>query len=746
MTQWATPFHGDWIVDSAAPPYVATARPTPPQAFFANFWGKLRRRWLLLAAITLILVMACVAATLSMPKTFRAINSVIIDARQTATERPDQPLPEMLVGGDSMIASEIEIITSREVLARTVQALHLTSDPEFNPSPRPGVLSRLAGWGRERLATLGLHVADSDASVDPAARDLNNAIGHIYAQLSVKRVGLSRAIQITFSSLRPDMAARVANTIAEVYTAMNHQHAADLWQDQHQLIQRNLADLRDRASQSALAVERFRAERGLMRGKDSTVVQEQLSQVSAELMRARTQRVEAETAVKQMRTTGLPSMVLTQNMPEPQLIGQLRDQAAQLSVRYAELMKRYGSDYPLAAQVGAELNDINHSIAMELARLRQTLDARLAVAQATEATLTETLDSLKARAGEMDVDTARLSELEHEADADRDLYTNALNRWRQTDSVANFEIGNVWELSPAVVPTTPDLPSKKLLLPAGFLFSLGAGVLGVLAVERRRPGLLSTEHVEQSVGLVPLGLTPFVPRKNGAIEQIFDDAISLALARILLPVDGHKPRSLLVTSALPQEGKTTIAIAIARVAAAQGMKVLLVDADLRSRSLSFQACREPPRLTLSDLLLGNGTSIGDVVFTHPEWGVSVLPAGAVPAARANPLGSAAWGALQQQLVSHYDLVIIDSPPVLLGGDAWFLARHADITVLLSRWRSTSPETVGFAVSQLASAHARLAGVLLTMVSTREYGSYGQSDAQIYSPLMKQYYRREIQDA
>ncbi|CAH2599849.1 Polysaccharide biosynthesis tyrosine autokinase [Rhodovastum atsumiense] len=746
MRHLPAPLHDDWSVSHVAPQGTATARAGIERALFANALRTIRRRWRLVALVSVILAAAWTATVAFLPKKYQATATVIVDSRQPETIRFERPLvPEQPIEIGTM-ASEVEIIGSRVVLLRTVQDLNLTANPEFNPHLQPGalksMLSEVVDWSVRVVSGWGIPLPKDDVAPPSEASILEDTLDTIRDRLAVAPVGLSHVIRVTFTSQNPETASKVVNAIVHHYTLENVERSSRRTREAHEWISQRLTELRERSARSAAAVEKYRAEHGLIKGRDASIVQEQISQVSTELLRARTQRAEMEAAVEQMRASGLPELQLGDPTGAYQLLARLREQSSVISARYAEITRRYGTENAAADQARAQLADVNASIAKERDRLRQTTLSRLAVARATETTLSRTLADLKSRSEAADSDMAQLRALEREAATDQDMYANFMTRWRETGEEAKFRAGNVRILSEAAAPITPSFPKMSLFLPIGFVLSFGAASFTTLVLERIRPGVRSPDDLEQGTGLQSLGLLPYVPKGNKFLRQMFEESVSLVLARTLLPTGATKPRSLLVTSTLPGEGKTTTAVALARAAAEQGMRVLLVDADMRSQALTSMAFPEGvSHPNLADLLQGSCTSTNEAIVWHERWGVSVLPVEQLPNAAMRLFGSGAWEGLLNQLTAQFDLVIIDSPPVLVGGDSWHLARFAEITVLLTRWRSTAPDAVAYAVSQLQSARATLAGAVLTMVSAAEYGSYGLGDSLAYSHELMHYYNR-----
>lgn len=712
--------------------------------------GALRRRKLLILGIAAVTMALATGTIYALPKTYQATSAVIYQGEGTDPSRVGEVSREPLFGPETL-GSEIELVQSDGVLTEVVRRLDLTHDAELNPpvtlwsSRLPKSIEPIAApildpvqqWSRDILARLK-SPDSADASMNQADHALATTLMALRSRLNIGPVGLSRVIHITYASNRAEMAARVANEVANVYTATVVANKARATTEAHVWIERRLNDLRDRASRSAQAFESFRYANDLSRGKDSTIGQEQLTQVSTQLTQAHQTRADAESLLAQTRGGSTPELDLLATATGSQLLPRLHEQQAQATARMAEMGGSDGSNLPRMVAARAQVADISRSIAAERDRIRQTLQAKAVMARQSEDNLNKSLSELKSRLGRSDGDSARMQGLERDAAADRELYTTFLARSRQTDPDVNYQAASARMLSPATVPLTASSPNKSLLLPFSLLVSLGLGTVAAVVRENSSRGLRSMGDVQRTMGQVSLGLIPFVGRNNRNQARSFEEAVAGVLARVIIPSTTPMPCSILVTSAVPDEGKTRTSIALATAATARGMQVLLVDADLRSRSLSAAAGLDRTDRNLAQLLRGTITA-DEAIHFNPAWGFAVMAAGSAGGSPMNLLGNGSWEAILRGLEQMYDLVIVDSPPVLVGGDTWILARAPKKTIVLSRWGSTPQATLELAIDQLVTAQAKIAGVVLTMVASREHSTYGYGDSVVFSPKLKRHY-------
>lgn len=712
--------------------------------------GCLKRRKKLILGIAAAAMALATVTIFSLPKTYQATSAIIVQGDGPDPSRLADASREPVFGPETL-GSEVELLQSDGVLTEVARRLNLTEDAELNPpvtawsSHLPKFATAIAAplldpvqqWTREMMAQLK-SAETTDPSMSAADRTLGATLMALRSRLSIGPVGLSRVIHITYSSDRPEMAARVANEVANAYTATLVANKAHATSEAHVWIERRLSDLRDKASRSAQAYENFRYANDLARGKDSTISQEQLTQVSTQLTQARQTRADAESLLAQTKGGSTPELDLLATATGSQLLPRLHEQQAQATARMAEMGGSDGSNLPRMVAARAQVADISRSIAAERDRIRQTLQAKAVMARQGEENLNKTLNEMKSHLGRSDGDSARMQGLERDAAADRELYTTFLARARQTDPEVNYQAAGARLLSPATPPLSPSSPNKKLLLPFSLAFSLGLGAVAAIVRENSSRGLRSMADVQRTMGQVSLGLIPLVSRNNRNQVRSFEEAIAGVLARVVVPSTTPMPCSILVTSSVPDEGKTKTSIALAAAATARGMQVLLVDADLRSRSLSAAAGLDRTDRNLAQLLRGTITA-DEAIHFNPAWGFAVMAAGSAGGSPMNVIGNGNWEATLRNLERMYDLVIIDSPPVLIGGDTWILARAPKKTIVLSRWGSTPQATLELAIDQLVTAQAKIAGIVLTMVASREHATYGYGDSVVFSHKLNRHY-------
>lgn len=725
-------------------------RPAEPPGW--NLLGFLWRRKLRIALVATAAMACLTAAIFLFPQSYRASSAVIFQGDLAGAARDDGQR-EPAFAADTL-SNEIELLNSEELLDKVALTLDLTSYPEFAASSRimperfSGAFDRAKAWASRLAGNLGLGKLSAPLSASSSGRlpeerlpdeRLMETVDALRSHLSVVPVGLSRVIRITAQAHDPELAATVANAVAAAYGDTRAEAKASVTRDAHDWIEKRLNTLHERTLRSARAYDAFRHDSGAVRGKDGTISQEQVSQTSSELTQARALRATLQLTLAQVSGRGEADLDALASASGSSLLPRLREQLAVAAARHAELAASGGLAMPSVAANRAQIADITRSIARERSRIRATLLGQLAVAQSNEQRLAVTLEALVAKVEAADATGAQMQALQRDAAADAEVYRSFVARAEQTDPELAYQPPSVRILSRAVAPLRPTSPNKRMLLPAALLLSLGIGTAAAFVKERARRGVLTLRDLPRPDGNAPLGLLPFVRRRNRGMMRVWDEAVAQVLARMLLPYRGVPPASILVTSALPREGKTRVAIALAAAARNRGLHVLLVDADLRCRTLSNVAGMARTERNLVRLLEGE-MDAADAPTYHGGWGFAVLPAGKVAGSPVDLLATHAWENTLRDLEELFDLIVIDTPPVLAAGDTWMMARHADATVVVAEWAATQAATIELAVEQLSSAHARVLGLVLTKVSPREHASHGFDESVMFSPKLLRYCR------
>jgi len=729
--------------------------PAPLQASLFDIWNvlKLRFRTFAISSVTLFAIVA-LAALLS-PRYYTGTARVMVDPRQNNVANLQQVLAG-LPTDQATILDQVQILQSRKLAGRVVDKLHLVDDPEFRPLG-PSLISWL-----NPLNWVAPRVSDTLPADQREAFRREKVIDRFEDDLSVSQVQLSTSISIDFSSHDPVKAARIANEIAQAYVEDQMNAKLEATQQATQWISARLGKLAQDARVAEAALQKYKTENHLTDVATQTgtgtvsVLDQQIGAATTQLMQAEMDRAQAEATyarVKSMVSSGHAAEV-SQVVSSP-LISQLRQQQAELVQKQAELSARYGSEHPKMLDLMAEQRDLDGKINQEIQRVVGTAANDVAVASAREGALRASLKQLEGQSSVQGQARVEERELEANATSSRALYDSFVDRMKQTEQEQTLQLPDSRIISTAAIPEQASFPPMRIVLGAAVPLSILFGFFVCLMLERLDNGFRTATRVEESLGLPVLATLPEtgvktrLPGGNDtrpiAASEVIDHPFSsyaesirgLQMGLSLSNVD-RIPKIILVTSALPGEGKTTTTVSLARHAAQMGRRSILIDCDLRRPGVHKTLLGEESQFDLIDVLQGT-CATEDAIVRDARSPLDLLTVVKHVKNAPDLLESQALKRTLAQLASSYDFVFVDSAPVLPVNDTKLLARLADAVLFVVRWENTPRNAASDAIKVLRDQRAPLAGVVLSRADEKRfhYYSFGYGD---YRYSYAKYYR------
>ncbi len=715
--------------------------------YLSRVWFALKRFRLVALAILVLGILLTVIGLAVVRPIYSATATIMLDgSRAQVGSVGGSVVPGLPMDLDT-VTNEVQVITSRTLISDLVRQLRLDQDLDYDPN-RIGPLRSLAQSGL-RLAQpwLPRGIADEIRSVieKPTLRgdELTDAvIADVASNLSVGAVGRSRAISITFRSPRSVTAETVANTLAQLYLANQKEMKQQAAAAAHTQISGRLAELRIDAAEAAQRAEQFRAKSGLIDGRDTTLVRQQISELSTQLGQAGLDRLQTASRLREVeRAAAGPGGDSSAEVLRSPLIQQLRLQQSQIARDAASATTLYGERYSRAEVASAQQSAIQRAIAQEIQKILSAVRGEHEAALDRESGLQARMEALKTEMARVRASEVSYDQLAQNAGAAREIYEAFLRRAKETSVGSSIQSPDAYIISQARAPITPVFPNRKLGLAVGAALSVVLALVAVLSLEARDSGFLSQTQIARVLGLATIGVIPRLRRGDRipAPLSVIGTAITDLYMRIVRTPEN---RCVLMTSAFPREGKTSVSLTLARIAAHNGRKTLFINADLRRPRQPSTASRSV-QPGLSELLAGTALLEEVVRLDEVVRGVSVLEAGASVDNPAALICSTHMRDLLSKARRSYDLIIIDSPPVLVGPEAWTLALLADTTLLFVRWAHTPCKAVLMAYRTLSEAGASVSGVVLTMVDVKRLVRYGNAgDAIQYAREMGGYYGRD----
>lgn len=714
----------------------------PPSAKLKGIGRAILRHFWLIVFTLVCLNGVAIAIVMTLPPRYTAEAAVLIGPRE-AQVTDMKAVITGLSGESDVIESEMQVLHSRRLGRRVVEDLRLDRNPEFNPAlAPPGLRQRIMTKISGLLMFLppGLRPshdpAEADAPHPVAPRDpLSHATDAFLHHLSISAKGHSRVVGITVDAADPVLAADAANAVAETYIDQQLHAKTDATMHAHEWLEDRVAELHQQASDADKALEAHRQKSGVLRGTSAILVTEQISNIGQQIILAQGEKAAASARLQTLETalasgSGLAGLPEAQNS---QQIRDLRQQETALARQAADLASFYGPSYSKLAAANAQVAAVHTRINAELERTGEQLRNTVHAAEAREALLQNVLAGLREQNGISKESEIELRSLQQEADADHALYERLLSRSKETQIEVGLEQPDGQIISVAEPADGPSFPNPGLILPAAFVASIMVATLLVIGLESLDLGLSSMEQVEAHLGVTALGVVPRMTRgmrmglETGALAHtgpVYNEAIRSFYTSLLLCGSTKPLKTVLIASANPDEGKTTLVLSLARLMADCGRRVAIVDCDVRRPSL-HKAANIACAPGLTDCLMGR-VELTTALKRDLASGVWVLPAGEQRPTAPDLLASDKMSTLVRALGDQFDLVLLDSAPVLVISDTRALARFVDTTVVVARWNTTTRLQVGTALRQIADTGGNIAGVLLSMVDLRRYARQGES--------------------
>jgi len=720
-----------------------------------NVLRLLRMRWHIVFGTTLLVVAVTALGVYRLTPQYTAHALVMLDAHQNqmVTSTALASREQDYFYEPSLIENQVQILYSRVLAARVIDKLELDKDLKFNPPPpleKADAEAATAGWltllkrvdPRKWLEQPQVSILTEQ---EKAVNEREALIDRVLGGLTAKSRGRSTAIEISYVDPDPARAAQIANALADAYVEDQLNAKYDASQKATQWLSDRIQTLADQVRNADVAVQQYKAENNLTDTNGSSVADQQLSALNGQLIVARSDLAEQEAKYSQVSALQKAgrSEDVSQVVSSP-LIAALRAQENDLLKREADFSSRYGPRHPRMLDLASEKRNLLSKIDEEVKRVIETVSNDVAVARARVTSLEASLQQATGRSTGDNRARIKLRALEANATSSHALHDAFVARFKESEGQQGIQMPDSRIISHAILPTTPSAPNKKLALELAFAGGIFLGFLLALLVERLDSGFRTASQVEKTLGLPVLGTIPEISwgRKSpeAATDRVIDKPMSsfaeairgLQMSLFLSNVD-KPPKVILLTSAVPGEGKTTVAVSIARLAARNGKKAVVIDCDLRRPATGKALGVTKFDFGMVEVLTGE-KSLEQCLQKDPRSSLQVLP---VKLKSGNPpdlLGSQAMEKLVAALRANYDLVILDSAPLLPVHDTRILARLVDATVFVVRWEKTPRDAARNAARILADIHAPLAGVILTRANTKrfQYYSYGYQSYYSYN--------------
>jgi capsular exopolysaccharide synthesis family protein len=678
----------------------------------------LKRRWLISGVALASLVLGGVSALLETPY-YKASIRIQIEREPAKIIEQGTTTPIETAGNADFLKTQYELLKSRSMAERVVSALRIAEDD---------------GFFKQRHSAFSALTEIFGSRIDPTPPVLQGRAAKIvHDTVTITPVPGSRLVDLSFLDPSPERAQQIANGYADAYVASNLDKRFEANSYAKTFLDDQIKQLKVRLEDSEKTLLEFAEQEKIIEVTDKTSISENnLAAANAALGQLISERIKNEQSWRQMEN------VTAINLPQilsNQAIEVLRGQRKAFETEYQEKLESFKPSYPIMVQISNKIREIDKQLAAEIKTIRTSLQAAYDSSLAEENEMKERIASLRTEVLELQKKGVQYNMLKREAETNRGLYNSLLQRYKEVGIAGGVGANNIFVVDRAILPSAPYEPNIPRVLLLSLVFGFGAGVGVALLLELLDDSVRAPEDMEQLSGLATLGVIPRF-EAGDTLGNLSDPRSAVAEAyrslatALQFSTETGLPRSIVLTSAGPGEGKSTTAVAISRHFAQMGLKVLLVDADLRKPSLHTKLGLTGA-MGLSNYLTGSATP--PEVFQQTELSnLVVMASGPLPPNAADLLSGTRVPSLISVASEVFDLVVFDAPPLLGLADAQLLASVSEVTVFVVGAGERRKGQIVRTLRRLHLGRVALIGAVLTKFDAQSVGyTYGYGYSQSY---------------
>ncbi|MDZ7761853.1 MAG: polysaccharide biosynthesis tyrosine autokinase [Desulfovermiculus sp.] len=700
----------------------------------------LRRKWLVVSILVVTFVSTLII-TLSMQPIFKASGTMEISQRAPQVTKFEE-LAASEMRSQEFLQTQVQLLQQNSVADRVIEQLSLQANPGFNPPPDESADNFVTRWLQNIkqgmkgfVASLTGSGEEGTAGADPQFDEYKKNIGLRSKYLSNLQVSPQREtnlVTVTFDSTDPQLASRVVNTHMQEFIDWRMDKKIESSQSANRQLDRQVDQARIQLEKSREELNAYAQKAGII-SLDSRMnqVYKQLEEINAALATAERERIIAENKYEQARKGDLSSLPEVMNN---ELIQQLKGQYADLQGRYQELLSTFKPEYPDLKNLKARMDDIKARIEEEKNSVLNSLRSEYERAQEREARLSETAQEKKQLALNLNDKVTQYSILRQEVETNKQIYQSLLDRSKEIHANVGTELPNLQVVSAADRPLLPSEPNVRRNLLLALVLGLMLGVGLAFFLEYLDNTVKKIEELTDRFKLTMLGVAPEVAKtEQKELDQYitqhprssFSESIRTARTAIQLSSFDHPPKSLVVTSTNPGQGKTTVALNLAQAFAAAEERVILLECDLRKPRLNklFSGNGTNRTKGLSNYL-SNLCSLQEVIHNLDGTNLKIIPSGTIPPNPTELLSSKRMRSFVAKLEEKFDRVILDAPPFTGFADALVLSNQVGGVVLVATLGETEREALRIFTRSMHNVQAQILGCIVNKMNTGyRYGGY-----------------------
>ena len=688
-----------------------------------DYWLLLRKHTKQIFGLAFVITLLAALIAFQMTPVYRSTALLLIENSKSKALNLADLYDIQGSGGLEAFNSQVQILKSRPIAEMVIRKLKLIENPAINPP-------KTSSW---------FSFEPEGTPEEIKARDYEDVLRSFYKALTIEPVLKSQIVKISFDSTDKELAAQIANTLAEAYIENDLEARSQMTQRANIWLTQHMEGLRKKLEESERALQGYREQENIIDSKGVVLSgsAKQLEEISTNLIAARQRMAEAEGAYNQVKNYRKEPTETLESLPavlKNLAVQQMKEAESVAARKLNELQSRYTSAHPKVIAAESELRSARAAVKREVEAVLSGITKDYELARANAAANTRALDQVKADIQNLTRKEFKLGVLLRETESNKQLYDLFVSRAKETDVAANLQstVGRI--VDPAVVTITPLKPKKLLVIGIALLLGLLAGVALVFVLDYLDNTLHTVADVERRLGVDVLGSVQILENENG--KQIvaaraflenpsspFAESVRTVRTAVLLSAIDEPHRVVMITSTVPGEGKTTLAINLA-FALGQMKKVLLIDGDIRRPSLAAAIGGMEGARGLVDFL-ADEVPLRDCIHATTNPKVFVLPAGKPFNSPLELLSSHRFGETIAKVKELFDVVIIDCPPLRPVSDSLVISGYANAVLYVVKADSTPYQLIDAAIKRLHNINAPLLGVVLNQMDYKKSDRYGQ---------------------
>ncbi len=713
------------------------------------------RRKYIIGLIILLFALLAFFHTKNTDKLYKSSTDILIQIQQTQVVDIQAVSPQT-TSDLNALRSQVELIISRFMLKQVVKDLNLIQDPEFNGRLRtPGTIKTFKQKVRNVFSD-----APPAPPVDIEVQqqvEIESAISALKGKLDVDLLAGSYIIQIAATTKDPVKSKNVANTLAENYLSFLGSSKLNDTKEANKWLEERLEVLRKEVEESEAAVEEYKSKNNLLSTSGEDLTEQQVLEINQKVV-----QLESELSEKRARLntaqraldSGLRNAESLGDVLSSPVITSLRRQQANIAQEKAELLTRYGSEHPNMIKVLEEEQDVLQQIKQEVGRIVSSLRNEVNVSQQKLASLKSSMINIKQELSQNRESRPKLKQLEEQASSSRRIFQVFLERFKETDLQTGLVKANGEIISPAIERYSPVSPNLKLNLALAIIMGAVFGTILASILEFFSRGIKNPAMMRQHVGIENLNCIPQVKNFNKNMVNLLADKNSDYYQSIketeyyIHTWAGDKKKVLAIASSIPAEGKTSVALALSMLKKTGNRKVLLIDCDYRKRSATrrLQLAKEDGLLDALNQFHGTNDieklDINSYIRqVNPFENFYFLPAGNDKSEHISMwelLESGSFDKIIDNLKNDYDLIILDTAPLLAVREMQNMLNCCDGALVVARWKKTPITAVQHTVDILREKNVKILGSVLNLTQENDMKLYDRGSREFYKTKYKYY--------